>query len=278
MREATITNPGEGLAAFAVMAADTFEAPTVSYYYDVWYLDELDKRHQVVPVSRFHVLDAAGYPGEATTLPGMTPPLPGTGIDGKTVRTSFGPPVPELGADGDYAIDRMAWVIYGPKVTGVWPAGTSMIGPAGPQGASTIHSGAGAPGAGLGALGEFYFRTDTTQLYGPKGSGVWPPPVNLVGTTGAQGVPGTPGSRIHHGTDVPLANLGIDGDLYLRSDTTELYGPKASGAWPALGTSLVGPAGLDGADGKTLLTGTIPPTGGQGVDGDYFIDRVAWRI
>jgi hypothetical protein len=35
----------------------------------------------------------------------------------------------------------------------------------------------------------------------------------------------------------------VNGDFYLDTSAWVLYGPKASGAWPGSGTSLVGPAG-----------------------------------
>ncbi|MGW1268194.1 hypothetical protein [Streptomyces sp. NPDC002491] len=50
-----------------------------------------------------------------------------------------------------------------------------------------------------------------------------------------QGPPGTPGSKIYSGTGAPSVSTGVNGDYYI--DTTSgavtLYGPKASGAWPA---------------------------------------------
>jgi YVTN family beta-propeller protein len=38
----------------------------------------------------------------------------------------------------------------------------------------------------------------------------------------------------------------VDGDFFLNTATNVLYGPKASGAWPGSGTSLVGPTGPSG--------------------------------
>lgn len=79
-----------------------------------------------------------------------------------------------------------------------------------------------------------------------------------------EGPPGTPGSQIYSGTGSPSAGVGIDGDYYI--DTTSgavtLYGPKASGAWPAgipltsSGTSPVtSVAGKTGA--VTLVVGDV---------------------
>lgn len=40
------------------------------------------------------------------------------------------PPTAGDGLDGDFWIDTTAWLIYGPKESGNWPAGVSMVGPA----------------------------------------------------------------------------------------------------------------------------------------------------
>ncbi|GAB2586454.1 hypothetical protein GCM10027190_39440 [Spirosoma areae] len=50
-----------------------------------------------------------------------------------------------------------------------------------------------------------------------------------------------------------------------------LYGPKAGGSWPS-GVSLIGGGGggSNGADGKTILSGTTVPSSGLGTDGDFY--------
>lgn len=67
------------------------------------------------------------------------------GANGNTVL--YGTPAPGggTGVDGNFYIDTDDHIIYGPKAGGVWPAGVSLVGPAGA---------AGAPGA-----------VDTTALY-----------------------------------------------------------------------------------------------------------------
>src|SRR3569623_2021492 len=54
---------------------------------------------------------------------------------------------------------------------------------------------------------------------------------------------GTPGASILNGTSNPSSGVGNNGDFYLNTSTNTLFGPKASGAWPGSGTSLIGPAG-----------------------------------
>jgi hypothetical protein len=51
-----------------------------------------------------------------------------------TIRTGTGAPASSLGADGDFYIDTDADEIYGPKASGAWGTGTSIVGPQGATG------------------------------------------------------------------------------------------------------------------------------------------------
>jgi len=101
-----------------------------------------------------------------------------------------------------------------------------------------------------GVNGDFYYRTDTQVMFGPKAGGVWPAGVSLKGDDGADGTNGTDGAdgrTILSGTAAPTTE-GVDGDFYIRTTTQFIYGPKAGGVWPA-GVDLNGTDGADGADG-----------------------------
>jgi hypothetical protein len=74
------------------------------------------------------------------------------GADGKTVRNGSGTPSSGLGIDGDFYYDTTAHAIYGPKTSGAWGGGTSLIGPAGAAGATGPQGSTGATGA-AGATG-----------------------------------------------------------------------------------------------------------------------------
>ncbi len=50
------------------------------------------------------------------------------GSNGRTILTTLGAPDNALGAGGDYALDIAAALIYGPKASGVWPAGVLLKG------------------------------------------------------------------------------------------------------------------------------------------------------
>lgn len=58
------------------------------------------------------------------------------------------------------------------------------------------------------------------------------------------------GNGLHSGTGAPDDDLGTNGDFYIDTAATTLYGPKAADAWPA-GVSLVGPSGSAGSGGFT---------------------------
>ena len=84
---------------------------------------------------------------------------------------------------------------------------------------------------------------------------------------GAAGLSGTNGNTILNGTTAPSAGIGADGDFYVRTSNSCLYGPKASGAWPGTCTSLVGAAGATGPTGATGNTGATGPAGAAGATG-----------
>ncbi|WP_330261780.1 phage tail protein [Streptomyces sp. NBC_00539] len=75
--------------------------------------------------------------------------------------------------------------------------------------------------------------------------------VGVAGPVGPQGPTGTPGSRIHSGTAAPAADLGLDGDLYVRYETSTFLGvisttvstwQRTAGTWAQLGGDVRGAA------------------------------------
>lgn len=130
---------------------------------------------------------------------------------------------------------------------------TGAQGPQGPQGeqglqgiagikgadGSMVLSGTVVPAATLGKLGDYYFRTNTYILYGPKTAAGWGAGVNLKG---ANGTNGAAGSKILSGTAIPAANLGAVGDFYFKTDTYQFFGPKVASGWGA-GVNLKGTTG-----------------------------------
>ena len=173
---------------------------------------------------------------------------PGTvGTDGNTVL--YGNYVPTShGIDGNFFIHTGTYFMYGPKAAGVWPAGSSLVGPTGADG-NTVLYGIANP-TSQGNDGDFYINTITSFIFGPKGTptpGEWPAGATLVGAAGADG------NTILYGIGDPTAE-GVDGNFYINTATNFLFGPKASDTWPA-GTSLVGPQGVEGASFTVDATG-----------------------
>lgn len=73
-------------------------------------------------------------------------------------------------------------------------------------------------------------------------------PYALYAETAGSGGGGGGGNTVLNGASDPAAGDGSDGDFYINTTTNEIFGPKTGGVWGA-GTSMVGPAGTDGADG-----------------------------
>lgn len=53
------------------------------------------------------------------------------GIDGKQLRSGTVDPTPADGVDGEFYYNYISKYIFGPKAAGAWPAGVSLVGPAG---------------------------------------------------------------------------------------------------------------------------------------------------
>lgn len=74
--------------------------------------------------------------------------------------------------------------------------------------------------------------------------------LSLTSAAGADGADGVNGSTWRSGTGAPSDVLGVNGDFYLRTDTSAWYGPKASGTWSGTGpNSLIGATGATGSQG-----------------------------
>jgi hypothetical protein len=161
----------------------------------------------------------------------VQPPGP-VGQDGRSLRYGDAPPTGADGFDGDFWIDRVANVLYGPKVAGAWvtpgvqltgPQG--LTGPTGPQGDQGIQGIQGIKG-----------DTGDTGPAGPAGT------PGTDGATGPQGLQGDPG---------PTGPQGIQG---VKGDPGDV-GPQGP----------QGPTGPAGAD--STVPGPQGPQGDQGIQG-----------
>lgn len=153
------------------------------------------------------------------------------GTNGKSILSGFGAPDTDTGNVGDFYIQLDGMILYGPKTADFeqeWSARAVFL--EGTDGKS-ILSGIVAPDAAVGVVGDFFLDTATYLLYGPKvaDEGLeWATSVSIKGADGEAGAAGTAGRTILHGTYTPNAEDGVEGDFFLRTDTTVLYGPKTT--------------------------------------------------
>jgi hypothetical protein len=134
--------------------------------------------------------------------------------------------------DGDFYINTASNFIFGPKATGVWPSGTSIVGSQGDPGEAGAPGAPGADGADgadgktilYGAIdpttegvdGDFYINTASNFIFGPKAAGVWPAGTSIVGPKG------DPGTTTWAGiTDKP-ATFPSDAHTHPISQVTDL--------------------------------------------------------
>lgn len=104
------------------------------------------------------------------------------------------------------------------------------------------------------------------------GSGVGPP-----GPPGTPGAPGAPGAVWYAGAGAPSGGTGINGDFYLNETNGDVY-TKSLGSWtiianirgPAGANGTNGTNGTNGVNGSTWSSGSGVPSGGTGVNGDYY--------
>ncbi len=115
------------------------------------------------------------------------------GDNGSMIFSGNDVPAASLGVNGDYYFRLSNSMFYGPKTAAGWGTPISLRGATGATGAagaagSKILSGTKLPGTALGAVGDFYFKSDTYLLFGPKTAAGWGSGVNLKGATGTANV------------------------------------------------------------------------------------------
>lgn len=115
--------------------------------------------------------------------------------DGRVIRYGAGSPSNGLGNDGDFYIDTTANYIYGPKASGTWPSGTSMIGPAGADGEMA------GPGVSVDSEIALYNGITGTTLKRATQTGILKATSGVLGvaTSSTDYAPATSGSSILKG-------------------------------------------------------------------------------
>lgn len=96
--------------------------------------------------------------------------------------------------------------------------------------------------------------------------------ISTVGTT-TGGSGSTSAANTISGSGAPAAGTGSDGDYYINASTAELFGPKASGAWPSSATSTLGSSSRTPAQALATLTNygfTGIPSGVKHIEVHYY--------
>jgi hypothetical protein len=137
------------------------------------------------------------------------------------------------------------------------PAGA--IGPQGPQGPIGLTGGTGPQGP-IGITGATGSQ-GPIGLTGPAGNDGAVGPQGATGPQGPIGAAGANGKTVINGSTNPAAGTGQDGDFYINTATNTIFGPKASGSWPA-GVSLIGIASVGAISGTSTANGASI-TGGE---------------
>lgn len=132
----------------------------------------------------------AGATGAASTVTGPT------GADGKTIRHGSGAPLSGLGVDGDFYLDTATNILYGPKTSGAWGSGTSIIGATGAAGsAATITVGTTTTTGPTGSAAVTNSGNSSSAIFdfvipqgatGPTGIVSATSPITVTGPTGSQ--------------------------------------------------------------------------------------------
>jgi len=133
-------------------------------------------------------------------------------LNAATVEAEFSPSVVEAEV-GETVVHAAVIGRQGPPGVDGDPGG-----PPGPQGEPGADGADGADGNTIlygtaaptteGVDGDFYIRTTTNFIYGPKAAGVWPAGVSLVGPQGSQGETGATGPT---GVSTRVVGIAIDG-------------------------------------------------------------------
>ena len=163
------------------------------------------------------------------------------GTNGKTVSNGITDPLSSTGVDGDFYINTATNTLFGPKASGAWPIGFSLIGAMGPSGSQGPTGATGAQGI--------------QGLTGPQG------PQGVAGPAGNNGVAGAPGAQGVAGVTGTQGPIGYTGPQGAKGDTGLLSSGNAAGNTPYWDGSqwVVNNSNLYN-NGSNLGIGTITPT------------------
>lgn len=151
------------------------------------------------------------------------------GVDGNTILSGPGEPTINDGVNGDFWYDTQNKRLYGPKSGGTWS--TSYVDLVAQDGVTPTIS----TDVTTTTLGE---GENATASINDEGDNVYS--LSLGIPAGATGQNGSDGNTILSGGVDPTTE-GVDGDFYINTASSTIFGPKSGGIWGD-GTSLLGDA------------------------------------
>ncbi|MGX5688611.1 beta strand repeat-containing protein [Arcticibacter tournemirensis] len=119
------------------------------------------------------------------------------------------------------------------------------------------------------ATGLLVYQTDNTPGFYFYTSGEWKRLANSTEINNGGGT-GTSGNSLLNGAVNPSSGVGNNGDFYINTATYTLYGPKANGAWPSTGASMIGAANV--SMGGYKLTNLAAPTNNKDAATKKYVD------
>jgi hypothetical protein len=111
---------------------------------------------------------------------------------------------------------------------------------------------------------DVYLKTDTNQLY-QRVSGTWG--IKYTFPSGS-------GTTVLFASGIPSSGTGNNGDTYIDTGTGIFY-KKTTGTWAQVFSMATGPAGPRG---NSILNGSVDPSSGTGVNGDFYINTTSFKI
>ena len=146
------------------------------------------------------VVGPTGPTGPSGGPTGPTGPQGATGPIGISVLSGETTPSNAIGVDGQFYIATSSNTLFGPKVSGTWPTGVSIVGPTGPTGAASNVTGP------TGPTGPSGGPTGPTGPTGPSGG-----PTGPTGPTGASGTNGITVAKNFSVVNSGVGSYTIDG-------------------------------------------------------------------
>jgi hypothetical protein len=149
------------------------------------------------------------------------------GADGRTVLSGTGNPASGTGANGDFYINTTTNTLFGPKASGAWPSGTSLVGPTGATGPTGAQGATGPSNIIVGVnVYDGTFLTNSTERLSniTLDQGSW-----LIVASGTLGGYNNYGST-----------MGYNCDIYDAAGTVVTPYPVAA-SWPAISGSWSAP-------------------------------------